>query len=112
MITGTITASHRSLLAVCTALLLSLLVPGTGHAQRYLGHARQKCADHVTVTTPGMTAQVRPFESRSADVTSSTLSWQCGGQPQPDINCPANTTRILIDRSQGGSIFSIICLQK
>jgi hypothetical protein len=112
MITGIMKVLDRSIFAGCAALLLFLLTPDTGVAQRFLGNARQKCADQVTVTTPGMTAQVRPFESRSADVSSSTLSWQCGGQPQPDINCPANTTRILIDRSQGGSVFSIICLQK
>jgi hypothetical protein len=112
MITGVKTVSHRSLSACCSVLLLYFLTPEDGAAQRYLGNARQRCADQVTVTTPGMTAQVRPFESRSADVTTSKLSWQCGGQPQPDIDCPANTTRILIDRSQGGSVFSIICLRK
>ena len=112
MITGVITTLHRLIFAACAALLLYLVTPDTGAAQQYLGNARQKCAEPVTVTTPGVTAQVRPFESRSAEVSTSTISWQCGGQPRPDIKCPANTNRILIDRSQGGSVFSIICLQK
>ena len=112
MITGVITTLHRLIFAACAALLLYLVTPDTGAAQQYLGNARQRCAEQVTVTAPGMTAQVRPFESRSAEVNSSTISWQCGGQPRPDIKCPANTNRILIDRSQGGSVFSIICLQK
>jgi hypothetical protein len=110
MITGVTTVLHRSIFVACAALLLYLLIPDTGSAQRYLGNARQKCAGQVTVT--GVPAPVRPFESRSAEVTVTTISWQCAGQPQPDIQCPANTNRILIDRSQGGSVFSIICLQK
>jgi hypothetical protein len=112
MITGVITVLHRSIFAGCAALLLYLLIPDTGSAQQYVGNAKRKCAGNLTVTAPGMSAQVRPFETRSADVTSSTLSWQCDGQPQQEINCPANTNRILIDRSQGGNFFSIICLRK
>jgi hypothetical protein len=114
MITGRITVPVWANSVCYSALILCavLLAPGTAEAQQYLANARQKCADQVTVTAPGVSAQVRPFESRSADVTSPTLSWQCGGQPQPEIKCPANTNRILIDRSQGGSVFSIVCLQK
>jgi hypothetical protein len=114
MITGRIAVQNRTNSVCYSALILGawLLGSGTAGAQQYLANARQKCADQVTVTAPGMSAQVRPFESRSADVTSPTLSWQCGGQPQPDIQCPANTNRILIDRSQGGSVFSVVCLQK
>lgn len=113
MITGRITVPSLANFVCYFALILcAFLTSTTAGAQQYLANARQKCADQVTVTAPGMSAQVRPFESRSADVTSPTLSWQCGGQPQPDIKCPANTNRILIDRSQGGSVFSIVCLQK
>jgi hypothetical protein len=110
MITGFITVSHRSNFA-CAALLLFLLSPNIGSAQQYLGNARQKCTDAVTVTAPGMSMQVRPFESRSVEVRSVTLNVQCGGQSQP-VQCPSNTNKVLVDRSQGGSVFSIVCLQK
>jgi len=113
MIIGRISVPFRAASMCYSVLILAwLLAPGTADAQQYLANARQKCADQVTVTAPGMSAQVRPFESRSADVTSPILSWQCGSQPQPDIKCPPNTNRILIDRSQGGSVFSVVCLQK
>ena len=112
MITGVIRVLHRSIFVACAALLLYQLVPDTGSAQQYLGNARQKCTGEVTVTAPGMTAQVKPFETRSAEVNTTTISWQCAGQPQPDVKCPADTNRILIDRSQGGNFFSIICLRK
>ncbi len=110
MITGFITVSHRSNLA-CAALLIFLLSPSIGSAQQYLGNARQKCPDPVTVTAQGMSMDVRPFESRSVEVGSSALNVQCGGQRQA-VQCPANTNKILVDRSQGGSVFSIVCLQK
>jgi len=110
MITGVITVSHRSNFA-CAALLLYLLSPGTGSAQQYLGNARQKCPEAVTVTAPGMSMDVRPFESRSVEVKGTTLNVQCGGQRQT-VQCPANTNKVLVDRSQGGSVFSIVCLQK
>lgn len=110
MITGVITVSYRSNFA-CAALLLYLLSPGIGSAQQYLGNARQKCPEAVTVTAPGMSMDVRPFESRSVEVKGSTLNVQCGGQRQT-VQCPANTNKVLVDRSQGGSVFSIVCLQK
>jgi hypothetical protein len=110
MITGVITVSHRSNFA-CAALLLYLLNPGIGSAQQYLGNARQKCPEAVTVTAPGMSMDVRPFESRSVEVKGTTLNVQCGGQRQT-VQCPANTNKVLVDRSQGGSVFSIVCLQK
>ena len=110
MITGVITVSHRSNFA-SAALLLFLLSPNIASAQQYLGNARQKCAEPVTVTAQGMSVDVRPFESRSVDVNSPTLNVQCGGQRQP-VQCPANTNKVLVDRSQGGSVFSIVCLQK
>jgi hypothetical protein len=112
MITGVITVLHRSLGAACVALLFCLLVPHTGSAQQYLGNARQKCPEPVTVTAQGTSMQVRQFESRSVEVRTTTLNVQCGGRPLPDVQCPANTNKVLIDRSQGGSVFSIICLQK
>ncbi len=110
MITGVITVLHRSNFA-CAALLLYLLTPGIGSAQQYLGNARQKCPEAVTVTAPGMSMDVRPFESRSVEVKGTTLNVQCGGQRQT-VQCPANTNKVLVDRSQGGSVFSIVCLQK
>lgn len=98
---------------LATLLLVGLLPPGSATAQQYLGNARQRCQGAVTVTTPTGTLQVRPFEARSAELTDSVVRWQCPDQPQPaEFACPANTNKVLIDRSQGGSIFSIICLQK
>ena len=103
----------RLFLFHCSALLVFLLPLDTLSAQQYLGNARQRCQGAVTVTTPGGALQVRPFEARSAEVSNSTVRWQCLDQPQPsEIQCPPNTNKVLVDRSQGGSIFSIICLQK
>ncbi len=112
MINGITKFLHRSILTGFTALPLCLLLPGAGSAQQYLGNARQKCSEQVTVTAPGLSIAVRQFESRSADVSSTKIGVQCGSQRLSDVDCPANTNKILVDRSQGGSVFSIICLQK
>ena len=98
---------------VCAAMAVLVLSGDGASAQQYLGNARQRCQGPVTVTTSGGALQVRPFEARSAEVSTSNVQWQCPDQPQPgQIQCPANTNKVLVDRSQGGSIFSIICLQK
>ena len=110
------TSMHRTprlFLFGCSALLLIFLPLSTLSAQQYLGNARQRCQGPVTVTTSGGALQVRPFEARSAEVSNSTVRWQCLDQQQgSEIQCPPNTNKVLVDRSQGGSIFSIICLQK
>jgi hypothetical protein len=101
----------RLFLFHCSALLVFLLPWDTLSAQQYLGNARQRCQGPVTVTTQRGALQVRPFEARSAEVNNSTVRWQCVDQSS-EIQCPPNTNQVLVDRSQGGSIFSIICLQK
>ena len=107
------TCVPASYLVRCAALVLCLAPFSEASAQQYLGNARQRCQGVVTVTTPGGALQVRPFEARSAEVSNSAVQWQCPDQPQPNqIQCPPNTNKVLIDRSQGGSIFSIICLQR
>ena len=112
MSTG-IACAFRSFLVPGCLLFLCLAPLREASAQQYLGNARQRCQGPVTVTTSGGTLQVRPFEARSAEVSGSNVRWQCAEQPQPgEIQCPPNTNKVLIDRSQGGSIFSIICLQK
>ena len=111
MITGVTTDLQRSIFIACAALLLQMTTAGSVSAQQYLGNARQKCTEPVTVTAQGMSVQVRPFESRSVEVGSVTLNVQCAGQSQP-VQCPGNTNKILVDRSQGGSVFSIVCLRK
>ena len=101
--------------------LLGLLVPlalagfllaEAGHAQQYLGNSRQKCSGQVTVQTQGATLRVRQFEARSAELRDAKVSWQCQDQPQVDIQCPPNTNKVLIDRSQGGNVFSVVCLHQ
>jgi hypothetical protein len=95
------------------ALILSVLPLDASSAQQYLGNVRQRCQGAVTVTTEGGSLQVRQFEARSAEVNSANVKWQCPDQPQPaEVQCPPNTNRVLVDRSQGGSVFSIVCLQK
>ena len=111
MTTG-MTFAYRLFLFCGSGLMLLLLVPGELGAQQYLGNARQRCQGAVTVMTPGGALQVRPFEARSAEVGDATVRWQCPDQGASEIQCPPNTNKVLIDRSQGGSIFSIICLQK
>jgi hypothetical protein len=111
MTTG-MTLAYRLFLFCGSGLMLLLLVPGQLAAQQYLGNARQRCQGAVTVTTAGGALQVRPFEARSAELGNATVRWECPGQPASEIQCPPNTNKVLIDRSQGGSIFSIICLQK
>ncbi|WP_088344027.1 MULTISPECIES: hypothetical protein [Rhodomicrobium] len=93
----------------CT-LLFHLPPAGGASAQQYLGNERQKCTGAVTVTASGGTLTVRPFESRSVDIGNTKVSWQCQDQQASDTQCPQNTNKVLIDRSQGGSTFSIICL--
>ena len=106
------TFAFRSFLFCGCALLLWLAVPATPSAQQYLGNARQRCSGPVTVTTPGGALQVRPFEARSAEIGDAKVRWQCPEQEASEIECPPGTNKVLVDRSQGGSIFSIICLQK
>jgi hypothetical protein len=93
-------------------VVLALMLPESASAQQYLGNARRRCSDAVTVVWQGGSMQVQPFEARSAEVRGSTVNWQCGTQPQGEIACPTDTNKILIDRSQGGSFFSVVCLQK
>ena len=96
---------------IAFAVLLSIAAQSS-QAQQFMGNARQKCAGVVTVKTSGATLTVRQFEARSADLSDPKVSWQCEDQPQVDIQCPANTNKVLIDRSQGGTIFSIVCLHQ
>jgi predicted NUDIX family NTP pyrophosphohydrolase len=96
---------------IAFAVLLSVTAQSS-QAQQFMGNARQKCAGVVTVKTSGATLTVRQFEARSAELSDPKVSWQCENQPQVDIQCPANTNRVLIDRSQGGTIFSIVCLHQ
>lgn len=108
-----LTRVPASFLVLGAVFALCLLPFGQADAQQYLGNARQRCQGVVTVTTPGGSLQVRPFEARSADIGNAAVQWQCPDQPQPgQIQCPPGTNKVLIDRSQGGSIFSIICLQR
>jgi len=112
MTTRIINVLQRSIFTGCAALSLCLLTWNAASAQRYLAEAQRKCNEQVTVTTPGNSAQVRQLEARSAEVKTPKLDWQCGEQPKQVVECPANTNSVLVDRSQGGSTFSIICLQK
>jgi hypothetical protein len=98
------------LLSLFTALIFAVL-PQTSWAQQYLGNARQRCQGPVTVTTSGGSMQVQPFESRAGEV-GGPVRWQCAEGSSGEVPCPAGTNKVLVDRSQGGSIFSIICLQK
>ena len=98
---------------VCAAMAVLVLSGGSATAQQYLGNARQRCQGPVTVTTSGGALQVRPFEARSAEVNTANVQWQCPDQPQPgQIQCPANTNKVLVDRSQGGNTFSVVCLHQ
>ena len=104
---------QRSIFAGCAALPAVLLTLDTGSAQQYLDTKRQRCPDQAKVMTRGLSAPVGSFEARSADVQTPSVNVECEGQPQPQpVECPAGTNRILIDRSQGGGVFSIICLKK
>jgi hypothetical protein len=105
-------SASGALSRIGAAMTMVLLLGDGAAAQQYLGNARQRCQGPLTVTTTGGALQVRPFEARSAEVGNATVQWQCPGQQPGQIECPANTNKVLIDRSQGGSIFSIICLQK
>ena len=98
------------------ALLAPLAVLGLlamqANAQQYLGNSRQKCAGPVTVQTQGNGLKVRPFEARSADVKDEKVTWQCQEEAPAEIQCPPNTNKVLIDRSQGGHTFSVVCLHQ
>ena len=101
---------NRAVFLLSCAMVLSVMLAGESSAQQYLGNERQKCPGAVTVTAPGGALEVRPFESRSVDLGDATVAWQCQDQQASNTRCPDNTNKVLIDRSQGGSTFSIICL--
>lgn len=109
MVTG-VKHSTRALLLLCCTAALHALPSGGAAAQQFLGNERQRCTGSVTVTTPGETLKVNPFEARSVDLNNSAANWTCQDQAPAETRCPENTNKILIDRSQGGSVFSIICL--
>jgi hypothetical protein len=95
---------------ILAALIFSPAQQST--AQQFLGNSRERCSGPITLQTPGGPLEVRPFEARSAEIGDTTISWNCQGQQQATISCPPNTNKILVDRSQGGSALSIICLHK
>jgi hypothetical protein len=99
---------------ICLALFASIwLLPAEApSAQQFLGNARQKCTGEVSVTTSDNSMKIRQFEARSAEIGEPAVKWECQDQPQVDIECPPNTNKVLVDRSQGGSVFSIICLHR
>jgi hypothetical protein len=91
--------------------VFGLLAQGAG-AQQYLGNSRQKCAGQVTVQTQRSALKVRQFEARSAELNDEKVTWQCQDEPPAEIQCPPNTNKVLVDRSQGGNTFSVVCLHQ
>jgi len=102
----------RSIGLLSAAALLYLLPMQYGSAQQFLGYARQKCDGEVTITTTEESLNVAQFEARAGRLDRPAVKWRCREEPQVEIECPDNTNEVLIDRSQGGSVFSIICLHQ
>lgn len=105
-------SSVSRLVGLLAAVALSGLVAAEAGSQQYLGNSRQKCAGQVTVQTQNNSLKVRQFEARSADLKDEKVTWQCQDQPQAEIQCPPNTNKVLVDRSQGGNTFSVVCLHQ
>jgi hypothetical protein len=99
-------------LALTAALLLGAWPSAPSRAQQYLGKARQNCVGLVTVASPSKSVNVPPFQAITVDVGSEQVAVSCQGQQPVTVQCPQSTNRVLIDRSQGSNIYSIICLKK
>jgi hypothetical protein len=104
---------HRLFLLFGAALLVGSQLPSGALAQQYLGKARQNCVGVVGVKTPRSVVNVQPFQAVTAETESDQVTVSCEGEQQPvTIKCPDATDRVVIDRTQGSKIYSIICLKK
>jgi hypothetical protein len=103
---------HRGICLVATALLFASLASGGTGAQEYLGKARQNCIGNVVVKAQGKAVNVAPFQAVTADIGSDQVTVSCQDQPPVTVQCPSATNRVLIDRTQGSNIYSIICLKR
>jgi hypothetical protein len=97
-------------LLFCFALASTEFGLSAAWAQQFRGFGRSICDQDVTIEGTPLT--VRAFESRSSNIGNPTIRWKCGAAQRPDVQCPPNTNKVLVDRSQGGRVVSIICLQK
>jgi hypothetical protein len=103
---------HRGTTLSVAILLFALLGSGSAGAQQYLGKARQNCVGNVVVKSQSKTVNVPPFQAITVDIGSEQVSVSCQDQAPVNVQCPQATNRILIDRTQGSNIYSIICLKR
>jgi hypothetical protein len=102
----------RLVFCLCAAaLLVGALLPGKTSAQQFLGKARQACTGTVTVTTPERPVLIQPFQALRVNVGSPNVIISCNDQQPVTLKCPDKTNQVLIDRTQGANIYSIICLR-
>ena len=105
------TVPIRQLLYLFLALALGALSVGEASAQQFLGKARQACRGILSVETPQQPVVVQPFRAMTIDVAAPQIKITCQDQTPITVECPSGTNRVLIDRTQGSNIYSIICLR-
>ena len=91
---------------------------GPAQSQNLLGFHRVECPGKVEIVNPQ--TDVPAFQSRlvvprrGAGVARQDLevAWTCNGQNRPMVTCPANTAKVMVDRTQGRRFTTIICLRR
>lgn len=98
---------------LCIVLAVWAISPAEVSAQSFLGKARQACDGVLNVTPPQQeTIAVNPFQSLTVDTLTASIELKCETDVKStNIQCPPDTNRIVIDRTQGPNIYSIICLR-
>lgn len=99
--------------SICFAAALGVCVMTSGgvSAQQFLGKARQACTGFVTIATPQEPVSIPPFQALKVNVGGNEINISCQGGPPLTIECPSTTNEVLIDRTQGANVYSIVCLR-
>ena len=109
----------RLLLIVVIIASLGAVSASPSIAQKFLGFSRSVCEGDVKI--PNSDLSVRRRESQIVVVKRESIVtptgvvpvvWQCNDVQQPIVNCPAGTTKVMFDRTQGGRLVTIICLKR
>lgn len=108
--------SHSNIIRIvfclgAVTLLAGAMLPSKSSAQQFLGKARQACTGIVTVATPERPVLIQPFQALTVNVGSPEVIISCQDQQPITLQCPDKTNQVLIDRTQGPNIYSIICLR-
>jgi len=104
------TACRLPLVAAAASLAGAVFVASPADAQQFLGFGRGTCDGVVTIASARMS--VRHLELRSGPIESNRVTWRCNNGPEQAFTCPASTNFVQVDRRQGSSNFSIVCMRR